>query len=53
MISFDMLSLFKRVPIGEAMSLLSRHFEDDIMRLFRNALKASCICLAARTYKKI
>lgn len=30
MVSFDVVSLFTRVLIRETMSLLSRHFEEDI-----------------------
>jgi hypothetical protein len=41
MVSFDMVSLFIRVPIRETMSLLSRHFEEAILRLFRRVLTAS------------
>jgi hypothetical protein len=37
-VSFDVVLLFTRVPIRETMSLLSRHFEEDILRLFRHVL---------------
>jgi hypothetical protein len=53
MISFDLLSLFTMMLIKETVSLLSKHFEEDIMGLFRLALKVSCICFAAKTYGKI
>jgi hypothetical protein len=33
MVSFDVMSLFIRVSIREAMSLLDRHFEEDILIL--------------------
>jgi hypothetical protein len=38
MISFDEVSFFIMVPVREAMSLLGRHFEEDILRLFHHVL---------------
>jgi hypothetical protein len=38
MVSSDVMSLFTRVPIRETMSLLRRHFEKDILTLFRHVL---------------
>jgi hypothetical protein len=35
------------------MNLLSRHFEDDIMRFFRYVLKANCLRLALPGLRKI
>jgi hypothetical protein len=40
MVSFDVVSLFTRVPIKETMYLLG-HFEEDILRLFRHVLNTS------------
>jgi hypothetical protein len=40
MVSFDMVWLFTRVPIRKIVSLLSPHFEEDILRLFRQVLTA-------------
>jgi hypothetical protein len=36
LVSFDVVSFFTMVPLGEALRLLSRHSEDDILRLFRH-----------------
>jgi hypothetical protein len=33
LVSFDVVSLFKIAPIGEALRLLSRDFDEDILRL--------------------
>jgi hypothetical protein len=40
MVSFGIVTLFTKVPIREIMSLLSRHFVADVLRLFRHALTA-------------
>jgi hypothetical protein len=41
LVSFDVVSLFTMVPIQEALRLLSRHFDDAILRLFRHVLTSS------------
>jgi hypothetical protein len=41
MISFNTVSLFTRVPIKETMDLLGRHFEEDVLGLFRHVLTTS------------
>jgi hypothetical protein len=52
MVSFD-VSLLTQVPIRETMSLLSRHFEEDIMRLFRHVLTASYFSFTGQCYEQI
>jgi retron-type reverse transcriptase len=41
MVSFDIASLFTRVPIKETMGLLGRHFEQDVLELFCHVLTTS------------
>jgi hypothetical protein len=53
MVSFDVVSLFTRVPITETMSLLSRYFEKDILRIFRHVLKASYFSFSGWFYEHI
>jgi hypothetical protein len=53
MVSFEVVSLFTRVPIRETMSLLSRHFEEDILTLFRHVLTSSYFCFAGQFYEQI
>jgi len=38
MVSFDVVSLFTNVPIVNLLELLSQHFEDDVLALFKHAL---------------
>jgi hypothetical protein len=44
--------LFSRVPIREATSLISRHFEDDILRLFRQVLTSSYFSFDGQFYRQ-
>jgi hypothetical protein len=53
MVSFDGLSLFTSVRIRETMSLLSRHFEEDILRPFRQVLTSSYFSFAGQFYEQI
>jgi hypothetical protein len=41
MVSFDIVSLFTKVPTKETMDLLGRHFEEDVLGLFRRILTTS------------
>jgi hypothetical protein len=41
MVSFDIVSLFTKKPIRETMDLLGRHFEEDVLGLFRHVLTTS------------
>jgi hypothetical protein len=50
MCRFDVVSLFTRVPIMETMSLLVRHFEENILRLFLHILTASSFSFAGHFY---
>jgi hypothetical protein len=53
MITFDVVSLFTRVPLKETMSLLSRHFEEDILTLFRHVLTSSHFSFTGQFYEQI
>jgi hypothetical protein len=41
MVSFDVVSLFTKVPVEDSLSLLSQHFTNDILALFKLVL--TCI----------
>jgi hypothetical protein len=41
MVSFDIVSIFTKVPIKESMDLLGHHFEEDALGFFRHVLNTS------------
>jgi hypothetical protein len=51
MVSFDMVSLFTRVPIVESLNLL-RHFSEDILALFRHVLTSTYFSLGEQFYEQ-
>jgi hypothetical protein len=53
MVSFDLVSLFTRVTIREAMSLLSQHIDEDILTLFCHVLTYSYFSFAGQFYEQI
>jgi hypothetical protein len=44
------VSLFTKVPIRETMDLLGRHFEGDILGLFRHVLTTSYFAFSGQFY---
>jgi hypothetical protein len=50
MASFDIVSPFTRVPIKEIMYLLGRHFEEDVLGLFRHVLSTSYFTFNGQFY---
>jgi hypothetical protein len=52
LVSFDVVSLFTMVPIFEALRLLSRHFDEDIPRLFRTCTNLFLFRFNGQFYKK-
>jgi hypothetical protein len=52
MVSFDIVSLFTKVPIKETMDLLGSHFEEDILGLFRHVLTTSYFTFNGQFYRQ-
>jgi hypothetical protein len=50
MVSFDIVLLFTKVPIRETMDLLGRHFEEDVLGLFRHILTTSYFTFNGQFY---
>jgi hypothetical protein len=53
MVSFDMVSLFTRVPMRDSIELLRRFFEEDILQRFLHVLATSYLSLNDQFYKEI
>jgi hypothetical protein len=53
MVSFDVVSLSTRVAIKDIIDLLGRHFEEDILRLFRHVLTTSYFSFNGQFYEQI
>ena len=52
MVSFDVESLFTKVPVADSLSLLSQHFEDSILALFRHVLTSTYFCYDGQVYEQ-
>ena len=44
MVSFDIVSLYTNVPILDSLQHLSRHFDKDIISLFKHTLTSTYFC---------
>jgi hypothetical protein len=52
MVSFDVVSLFTNVPIGDSLKLLSQHFEEDVLALFQHTLTSTYFCSDGQYYEQ-
>jgi retron-type reverse transcriptase len=52
MVIFDMVSLFTNVPIVDSLEILSHHFEDDVLALFKHALTSTYFCSDGQFYEQ-
>jgi hypothetical protein len=53
MVSFDVVFLFTKVPITDTIELLSHHFEDDVLALFKHLLASMYFCFEGQFYQQI
>ena len=53
MVSFDVVSLFTRVPIADSLKLLSHHFEDGVLALFKHVLTSTYFCFDEKFYEQM
>jgi hypothetical protein len=52
MVSFDIVSLFTKVPVGDSLSLLSHHFENSTLALFKHVLTSTYFCYDGQFYEQ-
>ena len=53
MVSFDMVSLFTNVPIVDSLELLSPHFEDNVLALFKHVPTSTYFCFDWQFYEQM
>jgi len=52
MVSFDVVSLFTKVPVEESITLLSQHFKDEILALYKHVLTSTYFCVNSQFYEQ-
>ena len=52
MVSFDVISLFTKVPVEDSLSLLSHHFTEDILALFKLVLTSTYFCFNGQHFEQ-
>jgi hypothetical protein len=52
MVSFDVVSLFTKVPIEDSLQLLSIHFENNILALFKHVLTSTYFSFDGQFYEQ-
>ena len=52
MVSFDVVSLFTKVPVEDSLSLLSHHFTEDILALFKFVLTSTYFCFDGQYFER-
>jgi len=52
MVSFDVVSLFTKVPVEESLTLLSQHFNKEILSLYKHVLTSTYFCVDSQFYEQ-
>ena len=52
MVSFDVVSLFTKVPVDETITLLNRHFKDEDLALYKHALTSTYFCVDGQFFEQ-
>ena len=47
-----LLSLFTKVPVEEAITLLSRHFKDEDLAFYKHALTSTYFCVDGQFFEQ-
>jgi len=52
MVSFDVVSVFTSGPVEESLTLLSQHFNKDILALYKHVLTSTYFCVDGQFYEQ-
>jgi retron-type reverse transcriptase len=52
MVSFDVVSLFTKVPVKESLTVLSQHFKDEVLALYKHVLTSTYFCVDGQFYEQ-
>jgi hypothetical protein len=52
MVNFDVVSLFTNIPIVDSLELLSHHFEEDVLALFKHVPTSTYFCSDGQFYEQ-
>ena len=52
MISFDVVSLFTKVPVEDSLTLLSQHFKEETLALYKHVLTSTYFRMDGQFYKQ-
>jgi len=52
MVNFDVVSLFTKVPVEESLTLLCKHFNKDILTLYKYVLTSTYFCVDGQFYEQ-
>ena len=52
MVSFDVVSLFTKVPVEESLTLLIQHFNNEILALYKHVVTSTYFCIDSQFYKQ-
>ena len=52
MVSFDVVSLFTKVPVEDSLTLLSQHFNKDILAQYKHVLTSTYLCVDGQFYEQ-
>ena len=52
MVSFDVDSLFTKVPVEESLTLLCQHFKDEILALYKHVVTSIYFCVDGQFYEQ-
>jgi len=52
MVSFDVVSLFTKVPVEESLTLLKQHFNNETLALYKHMVTSTYFCIDGQFYEQ-